>query len=202
MASVARDIGIERKVVEEYFCILEDLLIAERVPIFQKRAKRKLSAHPKFYFFDCGVYRTLRPSGPFDRPEGVDKVAFETLIYQEIRALNDYLRWGYEIFTWRTQTKEEVDFVLYGKKGIHAIEVKYSERIRDNDLKALEYFLTDYPSSKAWIIYFGKEPHFYLQGQVQAIPVTAFFEKGAAFFLSNSSTMQTAQLKDEETLLE
>lgn len=71
ISSVARDCSVERKVVENYFTILEDLLIAYRVPIFAKRAKRRLVSHPKFYFFDVGLYRTLRPVGPLDMPEEV-----------------------------------------------------------------------------------------------------------------------------------
>ena len=37
-----------------------------KIPIFTKRAKRDLKQHPKFYYFDVGVYRTLRPKGPLD----------------------------------------------------------------------------------------------------------------------------------------
>ena len=57
ISSVAREGHVERKVVETYFSILEDLLIAYRVPVFSKKAKRRLVAHPKFYFFDVGIYR-------------------------------------------------------------------------------------------------------------------------------------------------
>ena len=60
-SSVARECGIERKVVENYFSILEDLLIGYKVPVFTKKAKRRMTAHQKFYFFDVGIYRTLRP---------------------------------------------------------------------------------------------------------------------------------------------
>ena len=42
--------------------ILEDLLIATRIPVFRRRAKRSVVAHGKFYFFDCGVFRSLRPA--------------------------------------------------------------------------------------------------------------------------------------------
>jgi len=67
VSEVARECAVERKAVENYFTILEDLLIAYRLPVFSKRAKRRMIAHPKFYFFDVGLYRTLRPKGPLDR---------------------------------------------------------------------------------------------------------------------------------------
>ena len=63
VAAVARDAGVDRKVVQNYFSILEDLLLAVTITPFTKRAKRKLALHPKFFYFDTGVYRTLRPGG-------------------------------------------------------------------------------------------------------------------------------------------
>ncbi|MFA6549048.1 MAG: AAA family ATPase, partial [Candidatus Margulisiibacteriota bacterium] len=51
ISAVARECAVERKVVESYFKILEDLLIGYRIPVFTKKAKRRLASHPKFYFF-------------------------------------------------------------------------------------------------------------------------------------------------------
>ncbi len=68
ISSVARECHMERKIVEGYVGILEDLLLAYRLPVFTRRAKRAVAAHPKFYFFDTGIYATLRPSGRPSRP--------------------------------------------------------------------------------------------------------------------------------------
>ena len=48
------------------FYSFEDLLIAVRLPVFSRKAKRKLISQKKFYFFDAGVYRAIRPTGPLD----------------------------------------------------------------------------------------------------------------------------------------
>lgn len=45
---------------------------------------------PKFYFFDTGVFRTVRPKGTLDRPEEIDGAALEGLIAQHLRAWNAY----------------------------------------------------------------------------------------------------------------
>ena len=72
VAEVARDVGVDRKTAATYFDLLEDLLIATRLPVFTKRAKRRMTAHPKFFLFDVGVYRAIRPAGPLDSPEQID----------------------------------------------------------------------------------------------------------------------------------
>lgn len=174
ISSVARDCAVERKVVENYFCILEDLLIAKRIPVFTKRAKRKQSVHPKFYFFDTGVFRTLRPKGPLDSPEEAQGAAIETLVFQELQALNDYLDLGYEIYYWRTSNNAEVDFVLYGEKGIIAIEVKRGSRINESIICGLKAFKADFPSARC-ILAYGGERKEWLDG-IEAIPLSDFLK--------------------------
>jgi predicted AAA+ superfamily ATPase len=155
IAAVARECSVERKVVENYFSILEELLIAYRIPVFSKKAKRRLIAHPKFYFFDTGVYRTVRPVGPLDAPEEVEGIALETLFLQEVIALNDALDCGYKLFYWRTANGSEVDFVLYGPKGLLAFEIKRTARITSDMMKGLKSFLADYPTAQAYFVYAG-----------------------------------------------
>ncbi len=155
MTSVASESGVNRKTVEGYFELLEDLLIAFRLPVFQRRAKRELTSHPKFYFFDAGVYRAIRPRGPLDPVEQIDGAAIETLVAQELRAINDGLQLEYQLSFWRTRAGQEVDFVLYGENGLIAIEVKRSSLYREQDLAGLRLFGTDYPMARRFLFYGG-----------------------------------------------
>ena len=173
VANVAHDAQVERKTVEEYFGILEDLMIGVSIPVFSKRAKRELLKKSKFFFFDAGVYQTLRPKGPLDISSEVGGWALETLVFNEIRALNSYFRLGYEIFFWRTAKKQEVDFVLYGKRGLIAIEVKLANRIRKEDLEAMRLFKSDYPMARCLVLYTGSRAH--SEDGINIIPATDFF---------------------------
>ena len=56
ISAVAREAQIERSVAENYFSILEDLLIAVRLPVFSRKAKRKLIAQQKFYFLTWACF--------------------------------------------------------------------------------------------------------------------------------------------------
>lgn len=156
IAAVARDCAVERKVVEQWFVALEDLLLATRLPVFRRRAKRDVTAHPRFFLFDPGVYRVLRPRGPLDSEAEIDGAAMETVVLNELRAINAYRQLGYQIHTWRTRNGEEVDFVLYGEHGLHAIEVKRNAVVRDSDLTALRLFGADYPMAKLWLVHGGR----------------------------------------------
>jgi uncharacterized protein len=168
ISSVARECQVERKTVESYFAVIEDLMIAYRIPVFSRRAKRRLAVHPKFYFFDAGVYRTLRPMGPLDSPEEVEGIALETLFLQEIVALNDVLDLGYQVSYWRTSNGREVDFVLYGPRGLLAFEIKRTARANAALLGGLKSFLSDYPMARAHFVYMGNRRM--REGAIEIVP--------------------------------
>lgn len=169
-SAVARDCAIERKVVEQYVVILEDLLWGYRLPVFAKRAKRRLVHHPKFYLFDVGVYRTLRPKGPLDAPEEIEGHALETLVFQELLALIDYLRLDAKLGYWRTPAGLEVDFVVDGPHRLLAFEVKRVGRVRPELFRGLRAFLSEYPHAKPYLVYCGDRRM--REGPIDILPVT------------------------------
>ena len=157
IANVARECEVERKTVAGYLEILEDLLLCFRLPVFTRRARRRLAAHPKLYLFDAGVYRSLRPKGPLDRAEEIDGSAFEGLVAQHLRAWIAYSGSDCKLYYWRTRSGVEVDFVLYGADGFWALEVKNTATVRSQDLRGLKSFREDYPECQPLLLYRGEE---------------------------------------------
>ena len=177
ISNVAADCHVPRKVVESYFAILRDTLLSYEIPVFSKRAKRKLLLKVKFYFFDVGVFRQMRPQGILDSSPELNGISLETLVLQEMFAMGH--AWEYEIFYWRTQRHMEVDFILYGAKGFKAIEVKYTESIRDRDIKGLLEFKKDYPECQALLIYAGDRE--YTRKDIAVVNVENFLKNMAMF---------------------
>lgn len=157
IANVARETQVSRKTVEGYLGILEDLLLAWRLPVFTRKAQRATVAHPKFFLFDAGVYRALRPAGPLDRPQEIEGAALEGLIAQHLRAWVAYGRSDFELSYWRTRAGSEIDFIVYGPDGFWAVEVKNASRVRAEDVRALRTFRDDYPSCEPLLVYRGEE---------------------------------------------
>lgn len=161
MSGIARETAIDRKLIANYFDILEDLLIGYWLPVFTKRAKRRLTSNPKFYLFDSGIYRTLRPKGPLDAPEEIDGTALETLFLAHLRAINDYYRLGYKLYFWRTSNNIEVDFIVYGERGLFAFEIKRSRNLSRSDLNGLKAFSEDYKIAKCYLLYGGNHEEYH-----------------------------------------
>ena len=172
-SEVARDAGVKRSTVDGYFKILEDMLITHTLPVFSKRAKRLLVGHDKFYFFDAGVYRALRPKGPLDRPNEIDGACLEGLVFQHLTAWNDYGGGENTLHFWRTKAGVEVDFVVYGPHAFHAIEVKNAAKVTRRDAVGLETFRSDYPEATCTLLYRGDDT-LKLTENCLAIPVERF----------------------------
>jgi predicted AAA+ superfamily ATPase len=172
VSNVARECQIERRTAVAYVDILDDLLLSFRVPPFTKRAQRKTVAHPKFYFFDAGVFRSLRPHGALDRPEEIDGAALEGLVAAHLRAWIAYSGADVQLFYWRTRAGSEVDFVVYGSDGFWAVEVKNAARVRPEDLRALRGFAAEYPECEPVFLYRGTDR--LLVDGIRCLPVEEF----------------------------
>ena len=157
VSEVARECAVSRKTVEGYVEIVEDLLLAFRIPVFTKRARRQMAAHPKFFLADVGVFRALRPAGPLDRPEEIRGGALEGLAAQHLSAWLSYSGSSARLYYWRTRGGSEVDFVVYGEDEFWALEVKHSRRVRRSDLRPLKSFGEDYPQARLRLAYGGDE---------------------------------------------
>jgi predicted AAA+ superfamily ATPase len=172
LSAIARDAQIDRKRVEAWLLVLEDLLLCFRLPVFSRRAKRQLVRHEKFYLFDVGVFRSLRPRGPLDAPEEIEGLAIEGLVAQHLRAWAAYRNEATELMFWRTKSGREVDFVLYGADVFMAIEVKRSSRVDRRDLAALKAFGQDYPEARLLLVTLASE-RLRIDG-VDCLPLEAF----------------------------
>ena len=175
-SSIAREVGVDRQAIQNYFSILYDLLLAHTLPAFTKKAKRRLVASDKFYFFDVGVYQQLRPKGFLDTPNEIEGVGLETLFYQSALALIAYAKTNTGVFYWKTEHGVEVDFVLYGKTQLIAIEIKHSRTLRSNMLTGLKHFKEDYPSAQCFLLYLGDQV-LYLENGIVVLPFTDGLKK-------------------------
>lgn len=149
---IARESGVKRATVDNYHQILEDLLLSFSLPVFTRRAKRRLIAHSKFYFFDVGVFRALRPRGILDIDSEIEGCALEGLVAQHLKSWVLMQKEKHSLSFWHTATKLEVDFIVYGPRGFWAIEVKRKDHVAPDDIRGLKAFQEEYPEAKCLIV--------------------------------------------------
>ena len=155
-SNIARECQVSRSTTDDYIQILKDLLLGSTLDVFTRRATRALSAHSKFYYFDAGVFRMLRPKGPLDRKEEIEGPALEGLVMQHLRAWIAEQAETHSLHFWRTRSGVEVDFIVYGPRGFWAIEVKNSDSVTPKDVQSLRTFCEEYPECTPIFLYRGK----------------------------------------------
>ncbi len=175
MNNIARESSVKRHTVDNFISILEDLLLSSKINVFTHRAQRELTQHPKFYFFDAGVFRALRKLGPGDSHQEIDGAALEGLVFQHLQSWIHYTKGRHDLYFWRTKSGLEVDFIIYGESHFWAIEVKNSHVVSPEDVRGLQHFIEDYPEAKPLLLYRGSTRLEYKN--ILCIPVGQFLKE-------------------------
>jgi len=168
IANIAREVGVARSTAQGYFSILEDTLLGWHLPAWRKRAKVKEVAHAKFYWFDCGVQRTLaglHREQPAPEEAGI---LFETFILNEFRALNFWRSLGAQLHFWRTPSGNEVDLIWQRGSRAAGIEIKSASAWKSANNKGLNALLQAGEIERAFGVYRGQRTQ--QHGEVTVLP--------------------------------
>ncbi|MEI6153420.1 MAG: DUF4143 domain-containing protein, partial [Deltaproteobacteria bacterium] len=156
--------------------ILEHTLIGFRLQPWLKSARKRLVAHPKFYFFDTGVTNAVnrRLAAPPD-PRLTGRL-FEQFIVLEVHHYLHYAFSETRIFSWRTNAGAEVDLVLE-KHGelLGAFEIKSATEVSGNDFSGLRAFRNDNPDVPLTVVYKGTQA--YRTDGIRVIPWMMFLDE-------------------------
>ena len=140
---LASTIGMARETVYEYLALLEGTYIAKRLPPFFRNIRSELTKMPKIYFEDTGIFNYLKYQDIITKVSGD---LFENSIYNELKHF-----FGQEkIKYWRTQNRQEIDFVVQHKNELLTFEVK--KRFAGQKTSAQTYFSQKYPDSINYLI--------------------------------------------------
>lgn len=158
IASLSRDAQVSRTTAQGYLEILEDTLMAFRLPAFEGRLRVREKRHPKWYWVDAGIVRSLKKQfGAVSQEER--GVLFEGWVAGLLRSYQDCHRLFDHWYYWSPAVaqKTEVDFLLELHGHYLAIEVKSSSRIYGDDLKGLKAIQEFKKDIKRLAIYTGSE---------------------------------------------
>jgi len=154
-SKIGREVGASTLTVQSYFQILEDTLIGNLIEPFHESIRKRQRGNPKFYLFDTGVQRALNNTlqvelAPQTYAYGV---AFEHFIVNEISRLQSYGKKDYRLSYLRTKNGVEIDLVIE-RPGLKRalVEIKSTEHVTEDDVRALAQLGKDVPNSEAFCL--------------------------------------------------
>ena len=138
VASAARDAEVSRTTLAGYVEILEDTLVAFRLPAYDPKLRARKRKHPKLYWIDPGLARAA--AGRFRELDPLERgPLFEGWIATILASYRDYRGTFDEMHYWAPAgaRETEVDYLLLREADAIAIGVKASERAHDRHLAGL-----------------------------------------------------------------
>ncbi|MEK7722674.1 MAG: ATP-binding protein [Elusimicrobiota bacterium] len=145
-AKLSMESGVSAPTIKEFYNVLDETLVAERVDAYLKNARKRIMRTARYYLFDLGVRNSLARLPLM--PELINSqkgVLFEHAVMLEIIRRVRSLGRNYRVCYWRTSSGLEVDCVIDTGAGAIPIEIKASAHVRLADLSGLAAFLNEYP---------------------------------------------------------
>ena len=157
VAGLARDCGVARTTVQGYLDILEDTLLAFRLPAFQPRLRARERRHPKLYWADPGLVRAVKklhgPIAPEERG-----ALLEGWVLHLLRTHGERSELFDDLCYWAPHpaNRTEVDFLLRRDGDLAAIEVKSRPRYHTGMLQGLRAIAELPGIVRSVLVYGGK----------------------------------------------
>lgn len=144
IANLSKEIGITRRTIENYYQILEDCLIADRIePIIDVTTRRRLTKSPKYLLFDPGIRRIAAGEG-LRLPQKYYGDLFEQFIGIEILKLIKIFAPHAKCRYWRDHAGPEIDYIIEYNRQYLPIEVKWTSNPSRHDGNHLLSFMKEY----------------------------------------------------------
>lgn len=140
---------IDKDTIEKYIELLEKTYVIYRLRPFSKNLRTEIRKMRKIYFWDTGIRNALITEfKPINLRQDTGALWENFLISERLKYNNN--RWkDVKSYFWRTQQKQEIDYIENDGKKIEAFEFKWSPQAK---YKIPQYFKNSYPEIKTQII--------------------------------------------------
>ena len=171
--ALCKDAGLGYETVRRYVEVLEDTLVAFRVPAWSGSDRSSLVRHGKLFLFDIGVRNALLRR-PLDEPLPDERgFLLEHLVASELHRRLGTLWPEAALFHYRTRGGAEVDFVVEVGRELWGIEVKAGRSVTRRMLRGLASLAArSYRVKRRIVVFLGDRPQM-IDG-VEVLPLADF----------------------------
>lgn len=167
-SQLARNLGVDAKMVSRYLDLLVDLFLVRRLPVYRTNIGKRLVKSPKVYVRDTGLVHALLGVVELDSllSHPVVGGSWEGFVIEQLLIIGQELVEG---FYYRTSGGAEIDLVLCFPDGrLWAIEIKRSLNPRPS--RGFHFACEDLKPQQRFVVYPGEEAYPITEG-IDAISV-------------------------------
>ncbi|MCP5048260.1 MAG: ATP-binding protein [bacterium] len=157
--NLSQDVGVPHPTISEYYKILVDCLVAEKVDALVPASQRgKVIQSSKYLFFDTGVTNAAAEVlGPAEFTSEYWGGLLEQWVGLTILKFIKINGIKAKLYYYRDYNGREVDWVMEYRNKWLPIEVKWSERVRTSAAKHIYHFLNQFPhkAEQGYVVFTG-----------------------------------------------
>ncbi|OGK09722.1 hypothetical protein A2767_07730 [Candidatus Roizmanbacteria bacterium RIFCSPHIGHO2_01_FULL_35_10] len=155
--NLANVVAISRPTIRNYLFLLENTFVVYLLLPFFTNPKKEITKMPKVYFNDTGIRNAvLNNFTVLDKRIDMGALV-ENTVFAEFKKKTIE-----KIHFWRSDRKQEVDFIIKNKNQLIPIEVKYQSMRKVIVPSNLAYFIKKYKSERAYVLTKELEDMIYL----------------------------------------
>lgn len=183
ISDLSEQTGLARDTVKKYLSILEQSFLVYDLSIFSRQVSRRILKSSKYEWTDLGLVSLLTRATDLKTLQATGAIGTRL----ENWAINQFYFAAKNrplpprLSFWRTTSQAEVDLILEvagedHRSRIFPIEIKYTNKIKADDLKWLKALRKERPLEIRNLFIFYRGPYHYLQEEkVHCCPVWGLF---------------------------
>lgn len=146
---LAQLVGADKTTVEKYVDLLEKCFVVFKLPSYSRNLRNEIKKGKKIYFYDNGIRNAVLANFALPDHRTDMGALWENFLVSERLKRNVYEGTYAQMYFWRTQTQQEIDYIEECDGQLAAFEFKWNPRAKANLPKA---FTEAYPDSLFTVI--------------------------------------------------
>lgn len=142
-------IGADKATVEKYIDLLEKCFVVFKLPSYSRNMRNEIKKGKKIYFYDNGIRNAVLANFAMPGQRTDMGALWENFLISERLKRNIYSGIFAQMYFWRTQTQQEIDYIEELDGKLSAFEFKWNPRAKASLPKA---FMDAYPSTTFEVI--------------------------------------------------
>lgn len=122
--------GLDNQTIEKYIDLLEKCFVIYKLMPYSTNSRNELKKMRKIYFYDLGIRNAaINNFNPISVRNDKGALWENYLINERLKYLS-YKNKRVERYFWRNKNQQEIDYIEIDENGIHAFQIKYSDKAK------------------------------------------------------------------------
>ena len=176
VSSLARNLQMHRKTVNDYLELLRQIFLVDLLPPWYTNRNKRQVKTPKLHLIDTGLACSLLDvnSQGLIKDRALTGHLLETYVYNELKRQASWSRTKIKFYHYRDIKHNEIDIIMETRSGeLYAVEVKAASTVQKKDFRIIERFSKEVGKRfKFGVVFYDGDNVFPFGEKMLAVPLS------------------------------